>query len=133
MVKFSSLKKIQQIKKIYQFKNYALKSFNIIILTILNCCFFSAPKNLVGTELICPDGSKYFIRYVNSLQTRKALNNAYFAKKKEKSKITFTELHYGSFSVHIENKEPELMVRCSLSDIPMSLMYKRYNRRFKLK
>jgi len=112
------------------FKNYALNLFIIIILTALNCCFSSIPKNPVGTELRCPDGSRYFIRYVNSLQTKKALNNAYFNKKKEKSKITFTELHYGSFSVHIEGKEPELMIRCSLSDVPMSLMYKKYNRRF---
>jgi hypothetical protein len=109
---------------------------NIFIIFIL---LFSCSKNAlennrrnISTEIICPDGKKYMIRYAYAEEVKMAIMKDYKRKIRENSNENFTVIRIPNIeSFHIHKITPEKMIQCQVVEDYINKIYPSYIKKFK--
>jgi hypothetical protein len=109
---------------------------NIFLIFIL---FFSCSKNdleenrrNISTEIICPDGKKYMIRYAYAEEVKMAIMKDYKRKIRENSNENFTVIRIPNMeSFHIHKITPEKMIQCQVVEDYINKIYPSYIKKFK--
>jgi hypothetical protein len=109
---------------------------NIFIIFIL---LFSCSKNTlesnrknISTEIICPDGKKYMIRYAYAEEVKMAIMKDYKRKIRENSNENFTVIRIPNMeSLYIHKIPPEKMIQCQVVEDYINKIYPSYIKKFK--
>ena len=117
---------------------------NIFLIFIL---FFSCSKNdleenrinistenrrNISTEIICPDGKKYMIRYAYAKEVKMAIMKDYKRKIRENSNENFTVIRIPNIeSFHIHKISPEKIIECQVVENYITKIYPSYIKKFK--
>ena len=106
---------------------------------LLFVLFFSCSKNAlennrknISTEIICPDGKKYMIRYAYAKEVKMAIMKDYKRKIREKSNENFTVIRIPNIeSLYIQKIPPEKMIQCKVVEDYNARIYPNYIKKFK--
>ena len=101
--------------------------------------FFSCSKNAnninrrnISTEIICPNGKKYMIRYAYAREVKMAIMNEYKRKIRENNNENFTVIRIPNIeSFHIDKITPEKMIECKVYEDYINKIYPTYIKEFK--
>ena len=115
---------------------FVLGKKNIFLIFIL---FFSCSKNAIennrgniSTEIICPDGKKYMIRYAYAKEVKMAIMKDYKRKIRENSNENFTVIRIPNVeSFHIHKISPEKIIECQVVENYITKVYPSYIKKFK--
>ena len=106
---------------------------------LLFVLFFSCSKNAlennrknISTEIICPDGKKYMIRYAYAKEVKMAIMNDYKRKIRENSNENFTVIRIPNIeSFYIQKIPPEKIIECQVVENYITKIYPSYIKKFK--
>ena len=101
--------------------------------------FFSCSKNAiennrrnVSTEIICPDGKRYMIRFTYAHEVKTAIMIDYKRKIRENSNENFTVIRIPNIeSFHIHKVPPEKIIECKIVEDYIAKIYPNYIKKFK--
>ena len=101
--------------------------------------FFSCSKNAlennrknIATEIICPDGKRYMIRYTYAKEVKMAIMKDYKRKIRENSNENFTVIRIPNIeSFYIQKIPPEKIIQCKVVEDYMAKIYPSYIKKFK--
>jgi len=112
---------------------------NILILFFLcSCSFFEDKAEIerfaIASEIICPNNTRYMIRYAHKDEVRMAIQRDYYRKIREDSNESFTVIRIPNIeSFHIEKAKPEELINCDIIESYIPNIYPSYIRSFKKK
>ena len=115
---------------------FVLGKKNIFLIFVL---FFSCSKNAVesnrkniSTEIICPSGKKYMIRYAYAKEVKMAIMNEYKRKIRENNVENFTVIRIPNIeSFHIDKIPPDKIIECRVVEDYITKIYPNYIKKFK--
>lgn len=105
----------------------------LLILAAFSCSKGSkeALRSQIATEIICPTGQRYLIRYAFESEIKDAIRRDYERKIKDKSSESYTAIKIPRIeSFLVEKNPPEKMMECEVHQSPMNQIYHHYIRRF---
>ena len=123
-------------RTIFRQFNLSLKRSNLIILLgfLLISCVFNGkniPRSQIASEIICPDGKKYLIRYAYAREVFNAIRKDYVRKLRERSSESYTAMKIpGMESFLIEQNPSEKLISCQVSQGLLRNIQPRYVRYF---
>jgi hypothetical protein len=81
-------------------------------------------RHQYATQIICPDGSKFLVRFAYANEVKKAIENDLAKKISNKSNENFTVIRIPNIeSFHIKQKSPEQLINCQINQDLYKVLY----------